>query len=100
LLPGNPFNHGGQTVRPGVAVNSFERQGNKNDKEYHLYPNVARLAGSNFCHIGLDYDCERSRVKIVSATDDLGKGAAGSAVQNMNVMFQFCEKTGLRAFGL
>jgi N-acetyl-gamma-glutamyl-phosphate reductase common form len=83
-----------------VVVNSFERQGKKNDKEYHLYPNVARLAGSNFCHIGLDYDPERSRVKIVSAIDNLGKGAAGSAVQNMNVMFEFCEQTGLRAFGL
>jgi N-acetyl-gamma-glutamylphosphate reductase len=46
------------------------------------------------------YDCERSRVKIVSAIDNLGKGAAGSAIQNMNVMFEFCEQTGLRAFGL
>jgi N-acetyl-gamma-glutamyl-phosphate reductase common form len=83
-----------------VVVNSHERQGGRNDKEYHLYPNVARLAGSNFCHIGLDYDSERSRVKIVSAIDNLGKGAAGSAIQNMNVMFEFLENTGLRAFGL
>jgi N-acetyl-gamma-glutamyl-phosphate reductase common form len=83
-----------------VIVNSHERQGVRNDKEYHLYPNVARLAGSNFCHIGLDYDSGHSRVKIVSAIDNLGKGAAGSAIQNMNVMFEFRENTGLTVFGL
>ena len=83
-----------------VVVNQFERAGAKNDKEYHLYPNVARLAGSNFCHLALDYDAERNRIKIVSAIDNLGKGAAGSAIQNMNVMFGYPEETGLRAFGL
>lgn len=83
-----------------VVVNAFEKGAGRNDKEYHLYPNLARVAGSNFCHVGLDYDEERSYLKVVSAIDNLGKGAAGSAVQNMNTMFGFEEASGLRAFGL
>lgn len=85
---------------PFVVVNSRVKAGKKNDKEYHLYPNVARLAGSNFCHLSLDFDPFRSRIKIVSVIDNLGKGAAGSAIQNMNVMFGLPEHMGLQAFGL
>lgn len=83
-----------------VVVNPFDRGGEKNEKEYHLYPNVARLAGSNFCQIGLDVDPDRGHIKIVSAIDNLGKGAAGSAIQNMNLMVGLPEWTGLRAMGL
>lgn len=83
-----------------VVINDLERQGAKNDKEYYLYPNVARLAGSNFCQIGLDYDKDTNHIKIVGAIDNLGKGAAGSAIQNMNVMFGLEETTGLQAYGL
>jgi len=36
------------------------------------------------------------RLVIVSALDNLGKGAAGQAVQNMNLMFGFAEETGLK----
>lgn len=83
-----------------VVINNFGRIGKKNAKEYHLYPNVARLAGANHCQIGLDYDPDRSQIKIVAATDNLVKGAAGSAIQNMNLMLGLSEDTGLRAFGL
>lgn len=83
-----------------IVVNSFPRTGERHEKEYWLYPNVARLAGSNFCHIGLDWDSASRRIKIVATTDNLVKGAAGSAIQNMNLMLGLAEDAGLRAYGL
>ena len=65
--------------------------------EYVAYPSVANVAGSNFCQIGLDYDEERGRVVVFSATDNLVKGASGQAVQNMNIMLGLDETNGLSA---
>lgn len=83
-----------------VVINKFARTGEMNEKEYHLYPNVARLSGSNYCHIAVDYDKKNRRIKIVSAIDNLVKGAAGSAIQNMNLIFGFPEDASLKAYGL
>lgn len=83
-----------------VRINKFSKLGEKTKKQYDVYPNVARVQGSNFCDIGLDYDSKRGIIKIVSVTDNLVKGAAGSAIQNMNVMFGFDEKQGLTSYGL
>ncbi len=58
-------------------------------------PNVAYLSGTNFCDIGLVSDERTGRVIVVSAIDNLVKGAAGQAVQNMNVLFGFKESLGL-----
>lgn len=85
---------------PFVRINTQVAQGGKTDKDYGRYPTLARVIGSNFCHIGVDVDTERSLARIVSVTDNLVKGAAGSAIQNMNIMFGFEETTGLRAYGL
>jgi len=68
--------------------------------QYLPYPSVATLAGSNFCQIGVDVDNKRGRVVIFSALDNLVKGAAGAAVQNMNVMFGLPEETGLTMLGM
>jgi N-acetyl-gamma-glutamyl-phosphate reductase len=68
--------------------------------QYLPYPSVATLAGSNFCQIGLDVDDKRGRVIVFSALDNLVKGAAGAAVQNMNVMFGLPEETGLTMLGM
>ncbi len=51
--------------------------------------------GSNFCDIGWHIDPRTHRVIVVSAIDNLVKGAAGQAVQNMNVRFGIEEKMGL-----
>jgi N-acetyl-gamma-glutamyl-phosphate reductase len=83
-----------------VVVNDAPRRGERNDKEYGLYPSPTDVLGSNACHIGVDVDREVNRAKIVAVTDNLGKGAAGSAVQNLNVMFGFSETSGLTAYGL
>jgi N-acetyl-gamma-glutamyl-phosphate/LysW-gamma-L-alpha-aminoadipyl-6-phosphate reductase len=65
----------------------------------HRFPEPKLLAGSNFCDIGFERDRHSSRVVVFSAIDNLMKGAAGGAVQCMNVMCGFDEREGLRDFG-
>lgn len=60
------------------------------------YPDTADVRGSNYCDIGLKVDDRTGRVVVVSAIDNLVKGAAGQAVQNMNIMFGINESEGLR----
>ena len=59
------------------------------------FPTTKSVCGSNYCHIGLKVDDRTGRVVVVSAIDNMGKGAAGQAVQNMNLMFGLAETTGL-----
>ncbi len=58
-------------------------------------PATKEVRGSNFCDIGFAVDSRTGRATIVSAIDNLVKGAAGQAVHNMNVRFGFDEKAGL-----
>ncbi len=59
------------------------------------FPATKHVYGTNFCHIGLAVDRRTNRVIVVSAIDNLVKGAAGQAVQNMNLMCGFDETAGL-----
>ena len=56
-------------------------------------PSLADVRGSNFCDIGLAY--EENRVVVVSAIDNLVKGASGQAIQNMNLIAGISETCGL-----
>lgn len=58
-------------------------------------PNVKNVRGSNFCDIHVTYDERTNKIITVSTIDNLVKGAAGQAVQNMNIMFGHIERTGL-----
>ncbi len=58
-------------------------------------PNTAHVRGTNFCDIGVRIDGQNKRLILVSAIDNLVKGAAGQAVQNMNIMYDLDEVTGL-----
>jgi N-acetyl-gamma-glutamyl-phosphate reductase len=58
-------------------------------------PDLHGVARTNFCDIGVTFDAKTNRAVVVSAIDNLGKGAAGQAVQNMNLMFGFTETEGL-----
>lgn len=60
------------------------------------YPDPKAVVGSNFCDVGFEIDEHTGRVVVFSALDNLVKGAAGSAVQCMNLMFGFDETQGLR----
>ena len=58
------------------------------------------VRGSNFCNISVNVDERTGKLIVVSLIDNLVKGQAGSAVQNMNIMFGLDESTGLRHPGL
>lgn len=59
------------------------------------FPAMSHVRGSNFCDIGCHVDEKNGQVILVSAIDNLLKGAAGQAVQNMNIMFKLPETCGL-----
>jgi N-acetyl-gamma-glutamyl-phosphate reductase len=58
-------------------------------------PELQHVANTNFCDIGFALDASGKRLIIVSCLDNLGKGAAGQAVQNFNLMLGVEEHTGL-----
>ena len=58
-------------------------------------PEIKHVAHTNFCDIGWKVDEARHRVVLVAVLDNLVKGAAGSAIQNLNVMLGLDERTGL-----
>ena len=58
-------------------------------------PETRSVKGANMCRIALHQPQNRNKLVIVSVIDNLVKGAAGQAVQNMNIMFGLSEKTGL-----
>lgn len=58
-------------------------------------PETKNVAGSNFVDIGLEVDARLGRVVVVSAVDNIIKGAGGQAVQNMNIMLGLPETCGL-----
>ncbi|MGQ9500164.1 MAG: N-acetyl-gamma-glutamyl-phosphate reductase [Dissulfurimicrobium sp.] len=60
-----------------------------------VFPNVSSVRGCNFCDIGLVLSERTNRIIIVSAIDNLVKGASGQAIQNMNIMCGIPETTGL-----
>lgn len=61
----------------------------------HRHPEPRLLAGTNYADVGWEYDPATGRTVLLSALDNLGKGAAGSAVQCMNLMCGFEETTAL-----
>jgi N-acetyl-gamma-glutamyl-phosphate reductase len=58
-------------------------------------PEIQAVAGTQYADLGFALDEETQRLIIVSALDNLGKGAAGQAVQNMNLMFGLPQEVGL-----
>ena len=58
-------------------------------------PDSAHVRGTNFCDIGFQLDPAANRLILLSAIDNLVKGAAGQAVQNMNLMYGLDETAGL-----
>ena len=66
----------------------------------HRYPDPRRLAGSNICDVGFALDRSGERLTLLAALDNLGKGAAGTAVQSLNCMLGLEERAGLSFTGL
>jgi N-acetyl-gamma-glutamyl-phosphate reductase len=64
------------------------------------FPNVKYVRGTNHFDIGLAVNTRTNTLIIVTAMDNLMKGASGMAVQNMNIMMGFDEKTALETVAL
>ena len=58
-------------------------------------PETKWVEGSNYVDIGFKIDPRTNRIIMMGAIDNLVKGAAGQAVQNMNILFGLPEETGL-----
>ena len=68
--------------------------------EAGVLPETSSLIGSNSAHIQVAIDKHTSRAVISVAIDNLGKGAAGQALQNANIMSGIEEDTGLDVMGI
>lgn len=88
-----------KSVTAGQIVETYERfyQGRRFVRLYDpgVLPDIRGVQRTNFCDIGVKHDAATGRTVVVSAIDNLGKGAAGQAVQNMNLMFGLPEEAGL-----
>lgn len=65
-----------------------------------IFPNIKHVRGTNTCEIGVKVNPRTNTLIIVSAIDNLVKGAAGQAVHNMNLMMGFSETEGLAQLAL
>lgn len=63
------------------------------------WPQVRYVAGTNFADVAVSYDAKTHRVKAFCALDNLGKGAAGQAIQSLNLMAGIAENEGLCLVG-
>ena len=59
-------------------------------------PETRHVRGTNYCDLGFKLDERNNRLILISAIDNLVKGAAGQAVQNMNIMLGLDETAGLK----
>lgn len=66
----------------------------------YRYPEPKLLSGTNYCDIGFEIDPHSNRLVVISAIDNLMKGAAGQALQAFNIMHGFAEDTALGFAGL
>ncbi len=64
------------------------------------WPSTGATAGSNAAHLQVAADVHAGRAVVVAAIDNLGKGAAGQALQNANLMLGLPESAGLTAYGV
>jgi N-acetyl-gamma-glutamyl-phosphate/LysW-gamma-L-alpha-aminoadipyl-6-phosphate reductase len=99
-------------VRPGVSMGDLWKAYRKlaNDNPFlrvvkerrgvYRVPEPKILAGSNYADLGFDLDMESGHVVSICAIDNLMKGAAGSAVQCLNLMLGLDETLGLEFHGL
>lgn len=90
LAPGKSEEDARRTLADTYQESPFVRLRDKGQM-----PDILHVQHTNFCDIGLSSDPRSGRLVVVSAIDNLLKGASGQAVQNMNIMAGLDERTGL-----
>jgi N-acetyl-gamma-glutamyl-phosphate reductase len=95
------------TARPKTAADPAEvlRAAYRDEPFVHVlpegqWPHTASTFGSNAAHLQATLDVDSGRIVVVSAIDNLGKGAAAQAVQNANLMLGLPEAAGLAVDGI
>lgn len=88
-----------RTYRAAYGTEPFVRIVHEAEGVYRE-PEPKILAGTNYCDLGFAVDRHTDRIVLLSAIDNLGKGAAGGAVQCLNVRARWPETTGLDFAGL
>jgi N-acetyl-gamma-glutamyl-phosphate reductase len=86
-----------RNIKTGEQLLDIYRRQYQSEKFVRLYPlgslpDISAVNRTNFCDIGLKFDAASGRAIVVSAIDNLVKGAAGQAIQNMNLILG-CEET-------
>ncbi len=89
-----------QRVEKAVDLLTIYEEAYEDEPFVRLYapgkvPDIKAVQRTNFCDIGFVFDGDSQRATIVAAIDNLGKGAAGQAVQNMNLMLGLNETEAL-----
>ncbi len=64
------------------------------------HPETRSVKGANYCRVAVHYLAESNKYIVLAVIDNLVKGAAGQAIQNMNLMLDIEESTGLDAVGM
>ncbi|MCK4563843.1 MAG: N-acetyl-gamma-glutamyl-phosphate reductase [Verrucomicrobia bacterium] len=87
----------GQTADEVVEI---YREFNKNNpfvrvQDASTPASIADVRGTNYCNLTVDVDARNNRLRVISHIDNLMKGQAGNALQNMNLMFGLDSGTGL-----
>jgi N-acetyl-gamma-glutamyl-phosphate reductase len=90
-----------RTPLPVADLRALYQTFYKNDRfvrlSHDVVPNPRYIKGSNYCDIGVYADARAGWIVTVAALDNLVKGAAGQAIQAMNLMLGLPEDTGLSA---
>ena len=92
-------------VDPTVDIWPYFENAYKNEEFVKIlpegtYPETRSVKSSNYCQISIQYIEHSNKLVIMSVIDNLVKGAAGQAIQNMNLMFGLKEQEGLTQIGL
>lgn len=90
LQPGVTVEQVGATLQKAYADQPFVRLLGQNQS-----PDTKNVTGTNFVDIGWSYDARAGQLILMSTEDNIGKGASGQAVQNMNLICGFAPTTGL-----
>jgi N-acetyl-gamma-glutamyl-phosphate reductase len=83
-----------------VFANRYQNEPFVDVLPFGSHPDTRSVRGSNLCRISVHRPQNGKRVVITSVIDNLVKGAAGQAIQNMNLLFNFPETTGLQQIAL
>lgn len=94
-----------RTTLDGISVRDLYQAAYQNEKFVTLLPSgelpeTSSLTGSNSAHLQVAVDNHTSRLIVSIAIDNLGKGAAGQAIQNANLMMGIDEQIGLPTMGI